>query len=234
MTTATTLISDSLEDLGHKDPGESLDASDGASALRRLNRLISNWSATGILIPYHTRINWTLTSGTASYTFGTGGTGSTTRPRKFVNAFVRDSSSFDHPVKIIGENEYNSHSSKTTASRPYNLWYKPSYTLGYAYLYPTPDAAETLYADVEADLHSTLTLTTTVSLDAMYERFIVSNLAIECAPAFRAVVSDEVRHAAMDSYSNIISLNLANRLESIGVPAGIPGVSRGGYNINEG
>lgn len=234
MTTAQTLITDALEDLGHLDPGESLDAADGASALRRLNRLIANWAANSLLIPCHTRINWTLEASTSSYTFGSGGTGSTTRPRKFVSAFVRDSGDTDHPVEIIGEGRYNSISSKTTTGRPRSLWYKPSYTLGYAYLYPTPDSAETLYADVEADLHSTLSLDTTVSMDALYERLIVSHLAIEIAPAFRAQVSDGIIKAAQESYDNVTTLNLANRLEPVDVPSGVVGTSFGGYNINEG
>jgi hypothetical protein len=234
MTTASTLISDALEDLGHLDPGESLAAADGASALRRLNRLISSWSAHGLLIPYHTRINWDTIASTVSYTFGSGGTGSTTRPRKFVSAFIRDSGSTDHAVRIIGEKEYNAHPSKSTTSRPYSLWYKPSYTLGYAYLYPTPSAAETLYADVEADLHATLALTDTVSLDGMYERFIVSRLAIACAPSFRAEPSLATIDEAERAYNAIISLNLANRLEPVGMPAGVVGVSGGSYDIDEG
>ena len=50
----------------------------------------------------------------------------------------------------------------------------------------------------------------------------------------RCGVSEATVNAAMDSYTNITSLNIANRLEPISVPPGVVGVSRGGYNINEG
>ena len=162
---------------------------------------------------------------------GTAGTASTTRAKTIHNAFIRDASNYDSLVEIISENKYNAIPDKTTRGTPYWLFYDPKYPLGYIYLYPTPDAADTAYIESLQLLQSITNVTTTISLPGEYEEAIIYNLAIRLAPEHEVPIPGEVLGIAISSLDAISVLNAANQIETVPLDPGIAGGGRP-YNIN--
>lgn len=233
MTTAKELITDSIIDLGKFDPGESPDFQDLNRGLRILNRMISAWSVKNMLISYTTTENFTMVSGMAGYTMGAAGTASSTRARRVVNAFVRDSGSYDYPVEMIDQHKYNLIPNKSLTGIPVSVFYDPVYPVGVLNYYPVPDAAYTAYIESLKNLHDTLTISDTLILDPAYEEAIVANLRLRLAPSYGIAVSQEMEITAREALNAITNLNLANRLQEMEMPAGFGG-RRTGYNINQG
>lgn len=227
MATPRTLIEASLRKIGITTD----DASIEQDALSDLKRMLAVWSTRQILIPASAEDNFALVVGTSTYTMGTAGTASTVRAKKILNAFVRDSDNYDHPVEIISENQYNGIPDKTASSRPYWLFYDPKYAVGTINLYPTPDATETVYIESLQLLQDLDDVTTTITLPDEYEEAIIYNLAVRLAPEHEVPILPEVGAIAMASLSAIIVLNAANQVEKVPLDPGITGAGRR-YNIN--
>ena len=227
MATSRTLIKAALRKIGIVTD----DAGIEQDAFADLKRMLEVWSTKQILVHASAEDNFALVAGTASYTMGTAGTASTTRAKKIHNAFIRDSDNYDHPVEIISENQYNAITDKTTRSRPYWLFYDPKYALGYIYLYPTPDTADTAYIESLQLIQSIANVTTVISLPGEYEEAIIYNLAIRLAPEHEVQIPMEVMALAMSSLDAIGVLNAANQIETVPLDPGITGGGRM-YNIN--
>ena len=232
MATVQELIKAAFRKVGAISTGQTPSDGELQDALDDLNRMLETWSTREILTYVSTSENFSMVAGTASYTMGSSGTASSTRAKKILDAFVRDSSNYDHSVRIIGEGEYNAVKSKTTQSRPNRLFYDPEYPLGVINLYPVPNAAETMYIESQKLLHTAFTaLTTTVSLPGEYEEAIIYNLAVRLAPEHELEVPKLVGAIAVSSLSNIITLNAANKVEPVSLDPAITGGGRL-YDIN--
>lgn len=232
MATVRTLIRASLRKIGVLATGQTPTHSEEQDAFDDLKRMLEVWSTKQIYVYASAEDNFALVAGTSSYTMGTAGTASATRAKKIHNAFVRDSGNYDYPVEIISENKYNAIPDKTTRGRPYWLFYDPKYPLGYIYLYPTPDSADTAYIESLQLLAALPLVTTTVSLPGEYEEAIVSNLAIRLHTEYPDVpVSPALVAMANASLDSIIELNAANQVEIVPLDPGVTGNGRR-YNIN--
>jgi len=150
----------------------------------------------------------------------TGGNFNTVRPTQILNAFVRDSGGTDHDVAIIGPGKYQGISTKTTAGRPYFLHFVGTAPLGTIYLYPVPDAAETLYLDSLKPLTELTTLTATIALPPGYMAMLKSNLAVALAPEYNREPSKLVFQEAHDTKKAIIAINAASRHEPVNLRYG--------------
>ena len=164
--TVTQVIQATLRVLGILAAGETVNANDTTTGLEALQDLISSWSGIGLTVPYVTSESQTLTGSKASYTIGENGSPdwSTVRPLSIDGAFIRDSSGYDHPVKIIGEREYRQFVSKTTESRPDRLYYAPTNPNGTIYLWTVPSSAEDLYISTRKPLTDPAQLTDNLQL----------------------------------------------------------------------
>lgn len=233
MATPRTLIKVALRSIGAIATAETPKHAEEQDAFDAMKRMLELWSTKQILIYASAEDNFSLVGGTSSYTMGSGGTASSVRAKKILNAFVRDSSNYDHPVEIIAENQYNAIPSKTTRSRPKQLFYDPTYALGTINLYPTPNAAETMYIESLKLLTSLTTVTTILSLPGEYEEAIIYNLAIRIAPEHGLPIPIEVAALANSSLNAITVLNASNQISPVALD---PGVTGGGklYNINIG
>ena len=227
MSTPRTLIAAALRKIGIVTD----DASIEQDAFADMKRMLEVWSTKQILVPASAEDNFALAIGTSTYTMGTAGTASTVRAKKIVNAFVRDSGNYDHPVEIISENQYNAITDKTTRGRPYLLFYDPKYAVGVINLYYTPDAAETMYIESLQLLQDLDAVTDTVTLPGDYEEAIIYNLAIRLTPEHEVQIPIEVAALAASSLDSIIVLNSASQVEPVGLDPGIVGGGRI-YNIN--
>ena len=210
MATALDIITDSLIDIGAIDPSEALTADEGAHGLRRLNELLESWSNERLAVYQILQENFALSSGTASYTIGSGATFNTTRPLDVLSGFIRDSGS-DYPLRILTREEYDRIQGKTTQYQPEYLLYTPSVANGVITLYGVPAKAyavtDGLWINSWKQLQSFTALTTTVVLPPGYLRAIKSNLSPELAPAYNRKVSDAVIAIARESKANIKRLN---------------------------
>ncbi len=191
-------------------------------AITALNVMVESWSAMGLVQYAPTREDFTLVVGDNTYSIGTGagaGNFDTLRPIRILNCYVRDITGTDYPVEEMGADEYNDLSFKTDAGRPNKLWYNPTYPLGTIFLYPTPDAIETLHIDSEKPLADMTVLTATVNLPSEYLAPLKWCLAETLAPEYPHAVASPgfavVVNLAEKSFNTIISLNAANKLEPV-------------------
>jgi hypothetical protein len=153
-----------------------------------------------------------------------------------IGAFIRDSNGHDYDVELISESEYNSISEKTTSSRPSSLWFYPSYPLAYIYLYPTPDAAETLWLvsmKIFTETSSFDSLTATLAFPPEYEEPLINNLALRLAPRFGKTTPAEITSLANSGLETISVSNLTNNITPtrLSFPCGSSGTA---YDIDEG
>ena len=231
MAAINTLISDALIDLGRLSPADTIDANDLAHGIRVANRLFGRWAANNLLIPYTTTESF-AGSGTASYTMGTAGTASSARALRIVQAYSSDGT-YDRPLKIINQDQYNRIHDKSFDGRPSHLFYDPLYAVGYIYLWKVPSSSYTIYIESIKYLHAALTDGDTVSLSLEYEDFVVLGLRNRLAGSFGVPLSPLMLLEFKETERDIKILNSANRSVMMDMPAGLGG-EKTGYSIKEG
>lgn len=190
MATVLDIITDSLTELGYLAAPETPTAGDGALALRRLNSLIDQWKAEKLMIYQITRSTWSIVSGTASYTVGTGGAINIVRPIYIQHVNFSDSTpdpDQEYQLAKLTDDDYSMVPAKALASTlPSSWYYSPTFPLGVLYLLPVPTSSTltgVMYAYTAIPVFAALS--DTVTLPPVYERMIVKNLAMELAPSFK-------------------------------------------------
>lgn len=233
--TASDIVYRALRLIGVYEAGETPDANIGSSALYALNRIIESLNNEG-LIAYNTvNSTHTLVADTGSYTIGSGGTYDTTRPIEIISAFIRDDNSYDYPLHIIGRKDYDKIYDKTiTAYIPTKLYYNPTYSLGYIYLWPVPAAAYTLGITQKVQLTEFASLSATASLPDGYENMYTHLLAVELAPEYNREASLTVQNNAIKYKGDIKRINLQNDIEisDLSDLNMLSGGNIGSYDIN--
>jgi hypothetical protein len=224
--TATTIIAASFDKIGIATPT----SAQNTSALTSLNNMISLMGA-DFMPPYITRYSHALTIADAEYTIGSGGNFDTTRPLKIETAFLRDSSSYDHYLKIISSKDYNRLYNKSLTAAPEYLYYQPEYSLGKIILDSAPEQAYDLHLDMWVNFTEFAALDTAFSLPNEYKAFLVYNLAISLAEDWDRNVSKTLYAMAQESKNIVERLNASVRQTPIArfdIP--VP-IAVGGYNI---
>jgi hypothetical protein len=187
------LVYDALYACQAAGEAESISADDAAVVLRRLIRLLDSWSNVKAMCFANTTDSTTTAAGTASYAttlFTTLG-----RPIAIDAAYVRQSGT-DFGLDIITAEQWTVIPYKAARGMPQVLWYDSAYPTGTVNLYPTPDAAYTLYVQARKPLTSALTLATSISLPPGYEKAIVDTLAVDIAPTFERPVTEAMMVAS--------------------------------------
>ena len=170
--------------------------------------MLAIWSAERLLVPNIVEESKVLTKSTATYTWGSGGAITTTRPMKVVDAFIRDSDDQDTPVNVeMSLEEYNLVSDKTIEGRSDRLYYAPEYPLGKIHLDPVPDAAYTLKLFSWKPLASLATLATSISLPAEYEAVIVMSLAARLSSEYGIAMDTLTVQQAVSAHLTLRNLN---------------------------
>lgn len=235
--TCQTLIKSAMRKMGILASNETPPVSELEDCLEALQLMLRSWAARRLLVFASTKESFNLVSGQASYTWGTGGTITTTRPHQILGAFVRDSQNIDHLVDIISEGQYRGYSNKTATARPEVLFFHPLYPLAYIYLKPTPQDIETMWVDSMKPFTETSSfddIASILSFPPNYEEPIIYNLAVRIAPEFGKTISAEVAAIATSGLDGLIMLNSGNQVEPISLNGMLPISMAGGYDIEQG
>lgn len=135
------IITEALQQVGKLGDHESPTSDQLTSCSRTLNLLIKAWQADGLRLWLRKEYSFTPTSGTESYTFGSGGTGGSERFLEIVQAWREDSDGVKTPLRIISQNEYNELSDPDQTGTPTSVHYDPQLSLGTLYVWPTGESS---------------------------------------------------------------------------------------------
>ena len=229
------MILSALRMIGEKRAGDTLNSAEQIDYLADLIACMSSWGLEPLNSYAVTVDTKALVAGTASYTIGSGGSIDTTRPKEIIGAFVRDSSSYDAPIRILDEEAYRRLSLKSTGNTyPTDLWYDKAFASGLAtvYLYPAPSASLTLHLYSPKQLQTFTGINDTLVLPPGYQLMIESNFAIRCAAGYTKV-SEETLKIARESKAAVQRANTPER--HMRLDAGVTGsVDIHGSNIYTG
>lgn len=211
MATASTLIVRGLQMIGEKSIGGTLTADEQTAYLAVMNAMLDAWSLERLMCYQIVQESKALTTGTGTYTIGSGGAWNTTRPTQIVDpCFILDSANVRNEVEIINAQAYGRLSPELAGnSYPQYLFYDAAFVASLAtiFLYPRPSASLTLYINSPRQITQFAAIGTTMVLPPGYEEAISSNFAIRAAAGY-IPISQEVATIARESKAAIKRVNL--------------------------
>lgn len=209
MATVATIGNRALRLLGVIASGDTPSTSEQSDYLTALNALLSSWTNEKLMCYAIQDESFNLVANTSSYTIGSGGTFSTTRPVRIEGAYiVVNGVSYD--VDVIDELEYAAIPAKTTtASWPDRLYYQPAMTSsrGTIYVYPVPSQVSALHLLTRTQVTAFSATTDTVTLPPGWEDALAYNLAVTIAPEFEREASSTVIGKARETKAAIKVVN---------------------------
>ena len=210
MATVLDIITDSLQDLGASAVGEVPSAAEAQGAFRRLNRMLQTWNTESLMVYNIQQETFSYVADQATYTIGTGGNFNTARPVRIEAAYNRNNQTIDLPIQVVTNyEEYAAIIAKAIETTlPVVMYADGSFPRQNLTFWPVP--SDTTYTPVLwmwKPLTAFATLSEEVSLPPGYERALVSNLAIECAPSYGRSVSSELALVATESKAQIKRIN---------------------------
>ena len=234
MATGADLVRASLLEIGVVDPIETVTSELQTLGLEKVNRIINDWNADHGATYVEEFASHTLTPSLNPHTIGSSGTFTVSqRPVsiEFANIVV---SGIRYPVSIEDAEWYANMPDRTVeTSIPTNLYYAPGWPNGSLYLYPIPDAANSLELWTRAVL-SALTASGTVTLPPGYENALMLTLAESLTNPLSVSVPPLLAQQAREARgrvwaNNITSPRIATR--DSGVPSS---GAAGGFNWETG
>lgn len=174
--------------------GEDPSSEDGELAFDVLNRWIDSLGTQRQTMYFLTRTTQTLTSGTASYTIGSGGTINIVRPLWIDHAgLILDTSATypdEVPVRVLTDDEYAAWTPKTQQSTYATaIWYDHNWSSGLGLIRPLPIPN---VSTTQLVLYTPTAITqfadqsTNYTFPPGYQRAIVANLALELTAYYPA------------------------------------------------
>ncbi len=181
MPTFLTYLKTAMRQVGALESGESPTSDEQTDGLAAANRMLDSWNAEELMCFAIQRTTHTLVASTNPQTIGSGGNINTDRPEDIEKAgLIISGETYEYPVDILPTMaEYARIVDKETAdSRPLKLFYELGVTLGKIYLYPVPNAANTLVLYRWFPFSSIATVGTSITFAPGYEDAFTSGLAI--------------------------------------------------------
>ena len=208
MATAGDLITAAFIKVGIGSPT----AAQTASALISLNNMMSMMGAE-FLYPSLIIENFTLTSGQAEYTIGSGGDLDTTyKPIKVESAFLRDGDSKDWPLRIISGVDVNRITYKTTEARPSEFYFIPEVTLAKVIFECECNYAYGFHIQSWKNFTEFPLTTTALTVPNEYKEFFVYNLAVSLGEDFDRQVPKTVLLRAKETRDIIDAMGASTRV----------------------
>lgn len=179
------------------------------TGLLAANDVLASWSPQILPVLPISLMSFALTGG-GSYTFGPGGSGSTSRPVKIETLAVVASNGARAPVHMGTVEEWE-RIPDTTATGLFAAigYYDNAYPTSKLYLNPRPNTGSTCEMQVYLPLAPFVNLTDPVDLAPGYTRALRFALAVDIAPEFGVPVSNELAQIAADAKVSITGLNRA-------------------------
>lgn len=205
--TVLDLISASMRLIGVVSSGEAPTAQESIDAKQALNLLLQEWHNEG-LISQVERQSFATVSGVGSYVIGNGSTWSGNKPLKILSAVVKDSSNTETALRLIGDEEYNRISDKTTLGTPDMLYYLAGSLTGTIYLNSVPDDVYTLTIVNQKPFAVYETLTEDLIFPNGYISALKYALAVELAPEFGQAPNGFIIQQAEKKKAQLKSSNL--------------------------
>lgn len=211
--TAQSLINKSLRLLGVLASGETTTADEAQDSLYSLNSIIDSFSANPQYYFCTQAEQFTLVNGQSTYTIGNDPDTSpaanwvTARPIRIVGAFVRISN-VDTPLALITEQYWTNIANKAATGTPTKLLYRPNIPYGQVVLYPTPNAAVSIFIKAERMIQPYATLVSTQYLPPGYQRLLELSLAMELAPEYGSQVKPEIIANLRADLDSLIRTNI--------------------------
>ncbi len=213
MTTARTVITDALKEIGVGGQSEDIEHEEMNDSLRKLNQMLSLWSIEGLTIPYMTITTLSdgsgYTSGSSSYTIAATSADITLERPNDINAIQLLLGNDVIDVGKLNRDEWDSR--LTHSIYPCGFWYHDTYPTATVYFDGTLPAGYDLRLTTDQPL-GTLTLDAEISLPPEYLILMTNELAIRLIPQFEADVSERsffVLTQAVENAKMIIQRNNA-------------------------
>lgn len=229
--TGLQIITRALKALGQLEASEVPTSNDASDALDALNDLIASWGLTLAGCPAIQRLVLPLVAAQQSYTVGPSGDLDTVRPDQIITCSVITDRTATTPVETpIGRPltwpEWQALPLKTeTGSVPWRTHYDRSVNASgqsalLVYPIPTGSSADlVVYAAIPLDVFD---LSTEVELPSGWPRALITNLALELAPAYGAAVHSQLRVAAEEAKTLVLRSN--HQAPVAQMDAGLPGM----------
>lgn len=234
--TVLELITSAMKEVGAVASGENPTDDEAQDCLVWLNRMVNGFGVDRLTIYEIVSTTKALTSGTQTYTIGTGGNINIARPVWIERAGLLDSASspdLEVPRALYTPDVWASIRLKTLTSTWFNgLYYDHAYTagLGNISLYPVPTSTTlslvlyvptpiTVFADVNAS----------IVLPPGYEDVLHYGLAVRIAPMFGREASQTTKDLAADTMGLIKRANV-QPIDLVCDPALTTPPGRGSYN----
>jgi hypothetical protein len=222
-TTVREIIKSSLTKINAIQPGETPTDSDLDISLESLEGLIDSWSNEKLMIYTFNPFYFEATAGNQIYTLGPGGDWDTPRPMNIQQAYLSLNAQInntnpvtfsfpdnvaDLPIAIANDSQWASIAIKQlTAVFPTILYDDGNYPLRNIYLYPIPNQNQVITLWLWQPLDNFDSLDDVIEFPPGYERCIIYNLAMELAPEFGKVLTEEVISVATDSKMILAAIN---------------------------
>lgn len=218
----TDLINQSAGLIGALLQGAGLNSSEFADAFSKLNTLIDAWNADPLKHYAIDSETHALTAHLGTYTLGSGGSFSTTRPVVIHSANII-LSGLKHPLDLISKEEYNAilepAGEMQVPRKLYDDGGNPTRTIK---LWPVPSGTPDLEVNSPAIIAPFAALNSTVDLPPAYRKALIYTLAVDMAPSFRLQLDPSLPQIAAQAQADMKTPNALNRQTVARVERAVP------------
>jgi len=202
MATARNIVKKALQKVGVITKDEEPSADETQDGVDTLNALIDSWSNESLMVYASAWETFTINSGDAEYTIGTGGDFNTTRPLFISAAYVRQGNT-DYALGRMSDINYNNDIiTKNTLGIPEFYNFDNGFPLAKIRLYPVPSIGLSLFLLSQKKL-SDFDIDDEVELPPGWERAIINNLAVDIAAEYGQEIPESTAAIAKSSLANI-------------------------------
>ena len=246
MKTGSALCADALKEIQVIDPTAAISAEQQTDALSAANDLLDLWRTKRLLVAGITINTYSLVSGTASYTIGSGGVFDQAYPQRIERwSVIPDDDATDPQEMSMGRpvtsDVWQGIRVKTqTGSRPTTLYYDRLYAagLGLCYFHPVPDNN-----DVDVKLYcaipsiTALVAGTTYDLQPGMQNALTLGLALALGRGRygkSAVMTADLKEAAREALAAVMGANIVPKESPMRPEYAIGSGGRRNFNIYTG
>ena len=180
------IIRSAYELIGIAVDGEALNADDINVAQNALNVMVKAWQAHGLNLWKRGSLSIPLTANTTTYTVGSSGTVTTTRPLRVLECVREDTNNVSTIMTRLTLQEYENLPNKTTTGTPVNYFFDPTLTNSTFKFWPVPDANAaseyTIKLKVQVPISDLTSGTDDVDFPQEWLEALIYGLAVRLAP----------------------------------------------------